>query len=91
MASRVYNVYTFHIRFNGNRLNSFSQFQTAAEAAEQRIRSQMPNATRAARASVTIDSSGPKPETAAKLTKAAVALRWQVREEYGFDLVAGGT
>lgn len=49
----------------------------------------MPNAARAARASVVIDSSGPKLETAVKLTKAAVALRRRVREEYGFDLVAG--
>lgn len=60
---------------------------TAAEAAEQRIRSQMPNAARAARASVVIDSSGPKAQTAAKLAEAAAALRRRVKDEYGFDLV----
>lgn len=59
-----------------------------AEAAEQRIRSQMPNAERAARASVVIDSSGPKEATAAELKKAAAALRGRVKEEYGFDLVS---
>lgn len=60
-----------------------------AEAAEQRVRSQMPNEARAARAAVVIDSSGPKRETAAKLTEAAAALRRRVLKEYGFDLVVG--
>lgn len=61
----------------------------SAEAAERRVRSQMSNAERAARAAVVVDSSGPKRETAAKLTEAAAALRRRVLEEYGFDLLVG--
>jgi dephospho-CoA kinase len=61
----------------------------SAAAAEQRIQSQMPNAERAARASMVIDSSGPKGETAAELEEAVAALQRRVRVEYGFDLVVG--
>ncbi len=56
----------------------------SAEAAEQRIQSQMLNAERAA---VVIGSSGTKGETAATLEEAVGNLRRRVRAEYGFDLV----